>query len=539
MTTDTNSSAAAYDTLVPEKPRAERWIVGLSVLFGAIMSVMDVSVVNVALPHMMGSFSATLSEVTWVATSYSIAEIIMATMAGWWSTVIGRKRLYIFSLVVFTIGSVLAGTAQTFDQMVFYRILQGIGGGALIPVSLAILRETFPPEEQGMAMSLYGMGVVLAPAIGPVLGGWLTDSYGWPWIFYVNVPVAIAGIVMVSLFLEDPPYLRRGIARVDWFGILLLTVGLTGMQVVLERGQESDWFASSWIVGATAFTLVSLALFVIWELRHSEPVVDLRLLRNGPLSAGSTIGLLFGIALFGSTFLLPALLQTVLGYDAYNAGITLLPRALTLFVMMPLVGWLYNRMDARWMIAIGIALIVVSFDGLSHLSAAVSHDSLVPILVLMGMGMSFQFVTLTSLAISTVPREQMTGASSLYTLSRRVGGNIGYAILATLVARRAQVHHAHLAENLAPTNPAFTTAQEHLGALLQQHGAPAATAKVQALGMLDRVVDQQSAILAYNDAARFIGLLLLFSAPLLFFFSRQPQLQAKRAARAGGKADAP
>jgi MFS transporter, DHA2 family, multidrug resistance protein len=421
---------------------ANRWIVALSVVFGALMSVMDVSVVNVALPHMMGSFGRTLTEITWVATSYSIAEIIMATMAGWWSTLIGRKRLYIVSFVIFTLGSVLAGTARTFTEILAYRTLQGVGGGALIPVSLAILRETFPPEEQGLAMSIYGMGVVLAPAIGPVLGGWLTDKYGWPWIFYINVPFSIVGILMVSVFLEDPHYLRRGVRRVDWIGILLLTVGLTGMQVVLERGQEEDWFASTWIVAATIVTLLCLTALVVWELRRSEPVMNVRLLRNLPLAAGSSIGVLFGLVLYGSTFLLPALLQTLLGYTAYEAGITLLPRALTIFAMMPLVGWAYNYFDARWMLVIGIVLISWSMHLLGQLNANVGFWNLTPILVLMGLGMPFMFVTLTTVSVSTVPREYMTDASSIYTLSRRVGGNIGYALLATIVDRRGQLHRA-------------------------------------------------------------------------------------------------
>jgi len=521
------SPAAHSPTAAPAPKRPDsavnRWLIALSVLFGAIMAVLDVSVVNVALPHMMGTFGRTLSEVTWVATSYSIAEILMATLAGWFSTLIGRKRLYIASFVVFTIGSVLAGTATSFEQMLFYRIIQGLGGGALIPVSMAILRETFPPEEQGLAMSIYGMGVVVAPAIGPVLGGWLTDSYGWPWIFYINVPFAVIGIWMVSIFLEDPPYLRRGVERVDWAGITLLTVGLTGMQVVLERGQENEWFASNFILVTTVITVVALVALVTCEMRVAEPVVDLRLLlRNAPLAAGTGIGVLFGMALYGSTFLLPALLQTMLGYDAFDAGITLLPRATTLFLLMPVVGWLYNKTDPRVLIGFGIVLIYWSFDGLAHLSADVSYWNLVPILVMMGAGMSLQFVNLTTLSISTVPREHMTAASSLYTLSRRVGGNIGYALLATVVARRSQVHRAQLVHNLTPTNPAFVEAHGYLQQQLHRAGEQAAVAGAQATRLLDRLIDQQATLMAYNDAARLIGIIFVCTLPLLFLFPRRP-----------------
>src|SRR6266436_7566823 len=238
--------------------RAKQCLVTVAVMSGTFLAVMDVSVVNVSMPHMMGNFGQTLSATTWVATSHSIAEMLMTTMAGWWSAILGRKRLYLASFVLFTLGSILAGTAQTFPQMLLYRVIQGLGGGSLIPLSQAILRETYLPEEQGMAMAIFGMGVVLAPAMGPILGGWLTDNYGWPWVFYINVPVSIVGILMVSAFVEDPPYLQRGIARVDWVGIALLTLGLTVMQIVLERGNENNWFHSSWITAGAIVTVLML-----------------------------------------------------------------------------------------------------------------------------------------------------------------------------------------------------------------------------------------------------------------------------------------
>src|SRR5712691_17334 len=287
----------------------QKWLVTVAVMAGTFLAVMDVSVVNVSMPHMMGNFGQTLSAITWVATSYSIAEMLMVTMAGWWSALVGRKRLYLASFVLFTLGSILAGTAQTFTQMLCYRVIQGLGGGSLVPLSQAILRETYPPEEQGMAMAIFGMGVVLAPAMGPILGGWLTDNYGWPWVFYINIPVSIVGILMVSAFVEDPPYLRRGITRVDWAGIILLTLGLIGMQVVLERGHENNWFQSRWITAGAIMTVLMLTAMVFWELRTREPIVNFRVLRNLPLSVGAGMGLLFGVALFGTTFSLPQLTQ--------------------------------------------------------------------------------------------------------------------------------------------------------------------------------------------------------------------------------------
>src|SRR5262245_65013161 len=301
-------------TTPPQAPRSpgttasarKKWLITFAVMSGTFLAVMDVSVVNVSMPHMMGNFGQTLSAITWVATSYSIAEMLMITMAGWWSALVGRKRLYLASFVLFTLGSMLAGTAQTFTQMLCYRVIQGIGGGSLIPLSQAILRETYPPEEQGMAMAVFGMGVVLAPAMGPILGGWLTDNYGWPWIFYINIPFSIVGMLMVGTFVEDPPYLQRGVTNIDWLGIVLLTVGLTGMQIVLERGQEHQWFQSTWIPAGTVVTVVTLTSLVVWELCAREPIINFRVLRNIPLSVGAGVGLLFGLALYGTTFSLPA-----------------------------------------------------------------------------------------------------------------------------------------------------------------------------------------------------------------------------------------
>ena len=299
-------------------PPGKKWLVTVAVMSGTFLAVMDVSVVNVSLPHMMGNFGQNLSAITWVATSYGIAEILSITMAGWWSTLLGRKRLYLASLALFTLGSMLAGTAQTFPQMLLYRSLQGLAGGILTPLSQAILRETFPPRQQAMAMSIFGMGVVLAPALGPILGGWLTDNYGWPWIFYINVPVSIVAIGMVNAFVKDPAYLRRGIARVDWVGMALLTAGLTGMQIVLERGNEHNWFASRWIMVGTVLTLATLIFLVVWELRVGEPIVNIRVLRNTALSVGAGVGFLFGIAFFGTTFSLPQLTQHLLHYPALS-----------------------------------------------------------------------------------------------------------------------------------------------------------------------------------------------------------------------------
>src|SRR5215831_5544072 len=506
----------------------KKWLVTFAVMSGTFLAVMDVSVVNVSMPHMMGNFAQTLSAITWVATSYSIAEMLMVTMAGWWSALVGRKRLYLASLVLFTLGSMLAGTAQTFPQMLCYRILQGIGGGSLIPLSQAILRETYPPEEQGMAMAIFGMGVVLAPAMGPILGGWLTDNYGWPWVFYINIPVSIVGLVLISAFVDDPPYLRRGITRVDWAGIGLLTLGLTGLQVVLERGQENNWFQSRWITAGAILTVVALTTLVLWELRTREPIIHFRVLRNIPLSVGASMGLLFGLVFFGTTFSLPQLTQHLLHYPAYQAGLVLMPRSLTLFLLMPLAGWLYNYVDPRLLIAVGIGITYWAFYHLAQLSLNVGFWNLVPIMLLMGAGLPCVFVTLSTVSLRTVNREDMTAATSLYTLARSVGGNLGYALVATLLERFSVVDHAYLTVHISGLNTTYPGYATALAArLAHQTGDPVA-AQRQSLALVEALLQRQAAMLAYNDVARVFGVLFLCTLPLLWLFPRRHRVQSGR-----------
>ncbi len=523
MAETTSSNTADTD------PKAANKIaITFAVMLGAFMAVMDISVVNVSLPHMMGTFGVDISTITWVAIAYSIAEIIMATMAGWWSTLIGRKTLYLASFTLFTIGSILCGTATTFTQMLIYRIIQGIGGGALIPVSQAILRETFPPGAQGMAMALWGMGVVLAPAVGPMLGGWLTDHFGWPWIFYINVPVSIIGIFMVATVVHDPPYLRRGINRVDWAGIGLLTVALTSLQIIMERGQHENWFESGYICLGTAVCVCSIIGLILWELHTDEPVVNFRILRNGLLSLGSIMGLVFGIVLFSSTFILPQFTQNLLGYPALDAAMILAPRAVMLIVFMPLVGRLYRTIDARFLVLFGIIVTCWSYYDLSHLSLDVGFRDIVPILVVMGIGLPFVFVTMSAMSLSTIPREEMTNASSLYTLSRRIGGNLGYALSATLVARAMPIHRAQLMEHINPYNQNWLAYKDKAVALLGQSGMGPAELKYAGEGVANVMVLRHATMMAYNDVAMIMGIMFLATLPFVFLMPNRKKIEARQ-----------
>ncbi|HJU29240.1 MAG TPA: DHA2 family efflux MFS transporter permease subunit [Candidatus Binataceae bacterium] len=516
------AGAAITTSDIPEPHReAGKWLVASSVMLGTFLSVMDVSVVNVAMPHMMGAFGEDLLTITWVSTAYSIAEIIMITMAPWWTTLLGRRRLFLLSMGLFTVSSVLAGAARTFHQIVVYRVMQGFGGGSLIPVSQAIARETFPPAEQGMAMAVFAMGVTLAPALGPVVGGWLVDNYGWPWVFYINVPFAIVGILMVTAFVHDPSYLKRGIQRIDWAGIALLTIGLTAMQLVLERGEQVDWFASHWIIAGTLIAAAALVGLTIWELISSEPVINLRLLSNVQLSAGSSLGALIGFVLFGSSFVLPQLTQDLLGYPAYQAGMVLMPRAVAMFVMMPVVGRMYNHVSPRILVAAGLCAIVLSQSWLGHLTLYSGFWTLATPLILLGGGLSFPMVTLSTVSLSSMPRAQMTGASSLYTLARRVAGNIAYAALATMIDRRTQFHRTRLIEGVTGLDPNYWRASAGFTARLLNFGYHSAATSDRSLAMVNGLINRQSTMMAYNDINWLVAVMALAVLPFVLLLPRK------------------
>jgi DHA2 family multidrug resistance protein len=508
---------------------AGKWLIAASVMLGTFMSVMDVTVVNVAMPHMMGTFGADLLTITWVSTAYSIAEIILITMSGWWTTLLGRKRFFMFSMVLFLIGSLLAGASQTLTQMILARILQGIGGGGLIPCAQAIARETFPPAEQGMAMAIFSMGVILAPALGPTLGGWLVDNLSWQWVFYINLPIGIVAIAMVSAFVHDPLYLRRGVQNIDWTGIILLTIGLSTFQLVLERGEEVDWFSSNLIVLGTIVASVTLLGLVIWELYTDEPVINLRLLANRQLRIGTTMNAVIGFVLFGSSFALPQWTETLLGYPAFRAGLVLLPRPLTMIFMMPIMGRLYNYLNPRVPVFIGALLQVYGVWCLAHFPLNVAFANFAPILILLGVGSSCFAVTIGTISLSTMSAADMTGASSIFTVFQRVSANVAYASLATLLARRTQFHHLRLVHGISLLNDNYRMVQQGFVQQFIRHGTPAPRGVVAML--MDSMLNRQATIMAYNDIFTLMVWLLgiaMLMIPLLP--SRPPHLRPGGAA---------
>jgi DHA2 family multidrug resistance protein len=498
---------------------ANKWVIASTVVLGSFVVVMDISIVNVAMPQMIGTFGVSLDSITWVAVAYSIAEMLFTTMASWWSTLLGRKRFYMISFAFFTAASVLCGLARSLEMMVLARALQGMGGGGLIPVTQAIMLETFPEEERGMAMAIYSMGVVVAPTVGPVLGGWLTDAYGWPWIFYINVPIGLLGIFLAGVVLHDPPYLQRTLARIDVVGIVLLAIGLTALQLFLERGERENWFESSLIVGMALVALVALVTLVWWELWVEEPVVNLRVLRNIQFTAGICLGLIFGITLFGSIFMLPLFLQRLRGYAVLDSGLMQMPRSLIMFVFTPIAGRLYNRIDSRWLIGSGVAMMMWGYFQLAHLTLDVGLPQLLPGMLLTGAGMSFMFGPMSAVVMRTVPLPLLTASSSLYTLARRIGGNLGYAFVASQIAHRTAFHRARLVEHVTPYDPATIGALDGLTGRLATSGLPPGVADDSAMQLLNGTVNRHATMMAYNDVFWMMGMLFVVGLPFLFMLS--------------------
>ena len=497
----------------------EKWLTAFTVLFGSVMVLTDVSIVNVALPHLMGAFAETQSAITWIATSYIIAAVVSLTMAGWLCTVFGRKRVYLACFFVFIGASVMAGAAQTFDQMLFARTLQGIGGGSLIPISLAIVRETFLPRERPMAMAFYGMALMAGSGSAPVLGGWIIDHYGWPWIFYINLPIGIVGIFLVKTYLQDPVYLKRGLKRIDWIGILLLTIGLIASQIVLERGQENDWFESRGITIGALIGAAALLALVFHQLRSSQPVVNLRLLGNGTLAGGCVIGVTLGTTYYGTTFMLPQFTQNLLGYPPLQSGIALLPRVIAHIMFMPLAGWLYPRIGPRISAILGSLLQVWSFHELSQLSLEVGLSTLAPILMLTGLALPFIHVAVSTATFDRISRQDMTEASSLFSLSFHVGANLGYAVMSTVIARRTLFHRLGLISHISLLNSAYLESRSALRERFAE-GLEAGLADERALALTDSLVNAQASVLAYNDVAWLLAIFTLAAIPFCFLFKK-------------------
>ena len=494
-----------------------KWLVTLSVLAGALMGAIDTSVVNVALAHIGASYGVTTQEVTWVSTSYLITVVLVMPLTAWVGSVLGRKRMYLLSVLIFTGASVMCGLSQTLGQLIFFRVIQGLGGGALQPIAQAIMRETFPLEQQGQAMGFFGMIVLLGPAIGPTLGGWLTDTYSWPWIFFVNIPVGIAGLWMGTQFIVDPPYMRgRGIQRLDGVGIGLLAVGLTALQILLEQGETDGWFQSPLIITLTVTAVLALAAFIVWELRVPVPAVDLRILRDVPFASGTFIFGILGLALFGGLILLPLFLQNLLRYDATQAGVALMPRSLVMVLLMPIVGAWYNRLGVYVMLPFGVVVSALAGFMMARFTLDSGPVQIIMPQVIQGVGFAFMFVSLSTAMLATIPRPQIQNATGLSGLVRQLGGSLGTAIVITLLDHKTTTASAALVRYASPYNPTFMRWWDTFQAGFLARGSDPETARAQALAALHLLISRQAAVIGFEYAFAVVGALFLICLPLVF-----------------------
>jgi DHA2 family multidrug resistance protein len=510
-----------------------KWLVAVSVAFGSLMATIDSSIVNVALPNIRGELGASIQEITWISTAYMVAMVLVMPLTGFLGGFFGQKRVYIASLVIFVIGSALCGTARSLESLVFYRVLQGLGGGALQPSQQAILRQTFPVHEQGMAMAVFAMVIMVGPAIGPVLGGLITDNYSWPWIFYINLPVGALGILMTLRNVHEPDDIkaanraRAEVARknLDIAGIVLMVIAVASLQYVVEEGPQDDWFDATEIRVGTFICVVSLAGFVIRELTATAPVVNLRLFKDATFASATVLGFVMFGMLMGSMFLLPVFTQESLHYTATLSGVVLLPRTLAMMVASPIIGRLYNRVQPAFIIGAGVVLFGVSSWQLSHITLDTSPSQLILPLVVTGAAFACLFVPLTTAALSRIDRHLFADAAGLNSFVRQIGGSVGLTIFATLFTQFAVSARAALVPNLTLLRPEVGDALARMQAAIMSHGIDAEPARMLAMRFAARGVAEQAMVLSFERVFLLQGILFALVIPLLFFL-RVPRTEA-------------
>jgi DHA2 family multidrug resistance protein len=492
------------------------WVVTISVMLATFMEVLDTTVVNVSIPHIGGSLAATNEEGTWVVTSYLVSNAIVLPISGWLANRMGRKRLLLACVAGFTLTSLCCGLATSLTQLIIFRILQGLTGGGLQPLAQAILLETFPKERHGHAMAAFGIGILLAPILGPTLGGWITDNYSWRWIFYLNLPVGILSLVLMNRFVSDPHYVKRSNGgRVDLWGIGLLALGIGSLQVLLDTGQRKDWFASNYILTFTGLCIFGLVALIVRELMTDHPVVDLRVLKNRSFSSGVFLIGMLGFVLYASLVLLPLYLQTLMGYPAYNSGLALSPRGIGALLFTPLAGHLTTKTDPRRLLAVGMVLGSVTMFQLSGLNLYAGFWDIFWAQVLQGVALAFLFIPLMALAMSRIQPEKMGNATSIFNLMRNIGGSVGIAVMTTFLARRTQVHQTHLVSRVTAGSSQTALLLHGMQANFVAHGIDPVTASRKAMAAIYGLVQQHASMLAFVEAFWLMGVVFLLMLPFL------------------------
>ncbi len=516
-----------------ERRAPHKWLVAIAVMLGATLEVLDTSIVNVSLPHMQGSFSASRDEITWILTSYIVANGIMIPLTGWISARFGRKRYFLWSVVTFVIASGLCGAAASLTQMVIFRVIQGGAGAAMIPSSQAIMMETFPPEEQGLAMSVWGMGLLTSPMLGPTLGGWITYNWNWRWNFYINLPIGIFAAIMVTIFVHDPDHIRKSQARarkIDYMGIIYLALGLGLLQIVLDRGQRADWFNSAWVGAFTAVAVIALILLVYRELHFAEPILDLRIMAIPLFDVSVTLILIMMLVVFGMNLLNPLFFQELLGYSPWKSGIAVLPRGFGTLAGMFFIGQISRRAyDTRWFVGLGFVLMACALWSMSHWTLNVGITYVRFAMILSGLGSGLIFPAMSAATLACVSKERMGYAASLYNMMRNTGSAIGISLVTNMLNSQEQTHQAYLTQHFTAFDAWHT---DQAGPLMP--GAPhlhlmngLLAQQAQGLAMVYQVVQRQASLLAYNDIYRMLALTAALFAPGFLLLKR---------ARSGGPA---
>jgi MFS transporter, DHA2 family, multidrug resistance protein len=501
----------------PALPASNPWLIASAVMLATFMEVLDTSIAAVALPYIAGSLSATNDEATWVLTSYLVANAVILPASTWFSLRFGRKRFLIACIIIFTVSSFACGSATSLGMILLARAVQGAGGGALQPLSQAILLESFPPQKRGAAMAVFALGVVVAPVLGPTLGGWLTDTYSWRWAFYINIPVGIFAIFMISRYVQDPPYIKNAHpGKLDGVGLGLLAVWLGCLQIILDKGQEDDWFGATWIRWTAAILVISLIAFLIRELLHKYPLVDLKIFKHRNFTLGCLLIGLFGASIYGLITLLPLFYQELMGYTALAAGWAVSPRGIGAIVAMPIIGYLTAKIDNRWLIAFGFGMFGIASLWFGEVNLSIGQWTFLWAILISGFGSGCVFVPLSTTAMAFLKNEEIGNASGLYNLFRNIGGSVGISIVNTIVARHEQTHRNELAASLKSGRVNVSGPLEGVQRFLNVQGASPTTALHRAYGLIDLALNAQARLWSYVDDFRYMALACFACIPIVF-----------------------
>lgn len=490
-----------------------KWLIALAVMLPTLIEIIDTSVVNVSLNHIRGALSAGLDESTWTITAYLVSNAIVIPMSGWLSRLIGRKRYLLTSIVIFTTSSFLCGCAWSLQSLVVFRIMQGIGGGGLVPLCQSILLEAFPPKEHGIAMAIFGFGTMFGPIVGPFLGGWITDSWSWRWIFFINLPIGIFAIILNSIILKDPPHMKKQVMSIDYWGLIFLVIGIGSIQYVLDKGQQDDWFSSPAILTCTIVALISLILLIINEIYHEHPIINLKLFKDRTYTMGNLVMFFTFFNLFGSIVLLPIFLQSMMGYTSFQAGLVLGPGGAATIISMMFAGKFAHKINPKFLLGLGIIICSYTTYSMSQFNLQSDFWIFVAPRVTLGLGMGFIFIPLTITTLSHIPKEKMGEATSIYNLLRNMGGSVGIAFATTMIARNSQVYQSELVKNLTPFDTSYMMTIDKMSSYFSMKGLDGVSPD----GLIFRELIRQSMTLAFTKTFLTFSILMLSVLVLVFF----------------------